>query len=509
MNTIINLSTQLIKKEINLNEFRLSEIDEIVYPNSINEINGSVFFIGKVDGIKSLYIINVENGSLINNFDGQEFLEGRGKICPLNSFNSKALRELFSYTAPISHKNHKVSVGLGDRLGLASPGHLRLAKQYDFFPVLAQQSIRELTLTGRKYQDVLDAATWAVFQEGYKDGFGADGDHLKTVEEVQYALDTGFTMITLDCSDHIDNGVYELDENEVNKKYLDLPEEKRKELEKRYLNSSFKIDNGFEISFKKNDFRRIVLIYLDTINYTTFIYENLLEKYNDAIDFEMSIDETLYETSVESHYFVASELKEHGVKVRSLAPRFYGEFQKGIDYIGEMSKFEENFKQHVLIADYFGYKISVHSGSDKFSVFPIIGETTKQHLHVKTAGTNWLEALRVIAVKDKALFRELYEFGANHLNEAKKYYHIQTDESDIILLKDVEDGAIPGLLDNDEVRQILHVTYGLILQEKNKDGEKLFKDRIYHILNVYEEEYYNGLSTHIGKHIKGLNIVKI
>ncbi len=415
---------------------------------------------------------------------------------------------MFPFTAPISHKGQSVTVGLGDRLGLASPGHLRLAKKYKFFPVLAQQSIRELNLTGRKYSDVLDAASWAVFQEGYKEGFGADGDHLKTVEEVQYALDSGFTMITLDCSDHIDNGVYELSAEEINQKYLKIAEEKRKELEGIYLKTSFQIDKNFELSFDEDEFKKIVLIYLETIEYTTYIYDTLLKKLNDTVDFEMSIDETLFETSIHSHYFVGSELIKRGVKVRSLAPRFYGEFQKGIDYIGEINLFEENFKQHVQIADHFGYKISVHSGSDKFSVFPIVGRVTKQHLHVKTAGTNWLEALRVIADKDKGMFRELYKFGSDHLKEAKKYYHIQTDVSDIISLKDIKDTEILALLDNDEVRQILHVTYGLILQEKKEDGKTLFKERIYQLLNDYEEEYYNALILHIGKHLEGLNVEK-
>lgn len=508
MNTIINLSTHLLKKKISLEKVQLSEPNETIYPKSLEQIEDTIFFIGKSKGIKSLYIINQGESPLINRFNGQNFLEGKGKICPLSTENCKIIRELFPHTIPVSHKGQAISVGLGDRLGLASAGHLRLAEKYKFFPVLAQQSIRELNLTDRNYREVLDSASWAVFQEGYKGGFGADGDHLKTVEEVQYALDTGFTMITLDCSDHIDNGVYELSKEEIDKKYQSIAEETRNKLEDRYLKSSIKIEEDFELFFEENEFKKIVLIYYETIQFTTFIYENLLKKYNDTIDFEMSIDETLYETSAHSHYFVASELKERNVKVRSLAPRFYGEFQKGIDYIGQISKFKESFKQHVRIADFFGYKISVHSGSDKFTVFSIVGETTKQHFHLKTAGTNWLEALRVIADKDKTFFRELYEFGANHLKEAKKYYHIKTEESDIIPLKEVSDEEVSDLLNNDKVRQILHVTYGIILQEKNKDGDFYYKDKIYNLLNQYEEEYYESLSQHIGRHLEALNVEK-
>lgn len=66
---------------------------------------------------------------------------------------------------------------------------------------------------------MLDAATWAVFQEGYTEGFGADGDHLKKVEDIQMALDLGFSMITLDCSEHIDDEVARLSAQEVAEKY--------------------------------------------------------------------------------------------------------------------------------------------------------------------------------------------------------------------------------------------------------------------------------------------------
>ena len=72
---------------------------------------------------------------------------------------------------------------------MASPGHIRLIKGKNIFPVLAQQSVRELTLTNRTFDDVLASAVWAVFQEGYRDGYGADGDHLKTAGEVKGALD--------------------------------------------------------------------------------------------------------------------------------------------------------------------------------------------------------------------------------------------------------------------------------------------------------------------------------
>ena len=95
-----------------------------------------------------------------------------------------------------------MTIRLGARLGLASAGHIRLVKNYQFRPVLAQQSTRELNLTGRNYGGVLADVVWAVFQEDYQAGYGADhfGDEVKDLR-----LDYGFTMGTLDCSEYINN----------------------------------------------------------------------------------------------------------------------------------------------------------------------------------------------------------------------------------------------------------------------------------------------------------------
>ena len=145
--------------------------------------------------------------------------EGDTKVCPQNNGNAKLLQSVISYLNPVSRKGHKFTIGLGDRLGCASEGHLKLLAGKGIFPVLAQQSIRELNLTGRTYEDVLCSAVWAVFNEGYTDGFGADGDHLKQPFEIEYAIACGFSMITLDCSEHIDNTIMPLSDEELTAKY--------------------------------------------------------------------------------------------------------------------------------------------------------------------------------------------------------------------------------------------------------------------------------------------------
>ena len=107
-------------------------------------------------------------------------------------------------------------------MGLATDGHIAAVKKYpDVFPVFAQQSIRELNLTSRSYEDVLDTATFSVYKNGYKSGFGADGDHLKTIEEIQYALDCGYSLITLDLSEHIKSDLLDKSADNLFKQYID------------------------------------------------------------------------------------------------------------------------------------------------------------------------------------------------------------------------------------------------------------------------------------------------
>jgi hypothetical protein len=477
-----------------------------IYQDSIQQVDGAFFFIALYQRQKVLVIVgeNPWNAEFLGN--ETVYKDIYIKICELTNENNKVIRKIFGFTNPVNHHGINITIGLGDRLGLASPGHIQLLKGTGVFPVLAQQSIRELNLTGRTYEDVLCAASWAVFQEGYKEGFGADGDHLKSKEELKYAIGNGFTMITLDCSEHIDNSIIKLSDDESERLYLELPEDMRCHFESEYQGNEILLKDGTKLTFTKNEFHRTVLIYHKAVDYTIDVFNNIIKKCGRNIDFEMSIDETLTPTSPYSHYFVANELISAGVVVTSLAPRFCGEFQKGIDYRGNVEQFEYEFERHYRIAEHFGYKISVHSGSDKFTVFPIIGRITGGKYHLKTAGTNWLEAVRVIAHKEPGFFRKMYEFGLKMLPEARKYYHISADEAKAPAVGSLKDEELPKLLDIDDTRQIIHITYGLILMAKNPNGMPALRDGIYEILGKYEQEYYDTLIKHIGKHLDCLGI---
>lgn len=477
-----------------------------IYPDSINCAEGCTVFIARDYGEKLLVVVADEDESAFDAFVGPEIFHSSGKrvkAVSLHPVNAALIRRMFPFTAPVPFGKQGMSIGLGDRLGLASPGHLRLVKGTNVRPVLAQQSIRELTLTNRTYQDVLDAATWAVLQEGYRDGFSADGDHLKTPNEVKMALDLGFTMITLDASEQIDNEVMHKRADQIQQLYSQLPEEYRAEMEEAYLGKTLVVE-GAKITFDGETLQQLVLIYGRALAFMGYIYHSLIESAGRSVDFEVSIDETTTPTTPAAHYFVAAELTKMGVDFTSLAPRFCGEFQKGIDYIGDLAQFEEEFRIHARIADHFGYRLSIHSGSDKFSVFPIIGQYTNGRVHVKTAGTNWLEALRVIAAKKPAFFREIYAFALIAFDEAKKYYHVTANIAKAPAVQALADADLPSVLEQNDARQILHITYGLILTAATSEGAFRFRDELYATLDENEDAYYQALEHHIGRHLAGL-----
>jgi len=444
------------------------------------------------------YLVVVGDGRLYDALEGQVY-DGY-KVAPANHENRLVLNTYFPHTAPQAFGKQVATFGLGDRLGLAGPGHLKALLDRDVKPVLAQQSIRELNLTGRDYRQVMDAASYAVIQEGYTGGYGADGDHLKLEDDIQMSLALGFTMLTLDCSDHIRNDVEQMDEHEIAQAYSELPRDVRDRLEKRFLGRSFTI-GGHSFEYDQSSLQKNALIYGEAVRYMVYIYDRHIKHAARAVDFEISIDETMTPTAPEAHYFVARELYDHGVDIFSMAPRFCGEFQKGIDYIGDIAQFERELALHAEIADHFGYKLSIHSGSDKFSVFPIIGKYTNGRFHVKTAGTSWLEAVRTVATVNPQLYRRMHRYALEHFEEAKAYYHVTTEISRIKPLNDVSDADLPAYMDDDNARQLIHITYGILLQAKDENGQSMFKDEFFKTLIEQETTYEASLVQHIGRHL--------
>lgn len=467
-----------------------------VYTKSFAKSNETRLLMVKMDSCK--YILAVGEGILYDKLIGE--VKDGYKLCMLSHSNRLVLNEFFDYTNPIAAGKLIPTLGLGDRLGIASPGHIEAIRDRGVIPVLAQQSIRELDLTGRTFDDVLDAAAFAVFQQGYQDGFVADGDHLKREEDIKMSLDLGYTMLTLDCSEKIDNTISNFTEEEVTNKYNQLPENIRKYYESNYLNKVFIIgETG--LTFNELSLAKDVLVYGHAIEFIMSIYKKYIKVLDRKIDFEISIDETLTSTLPQSHFFISNELSTNMIEINSMAPKFCGEFQKGIDYIGDLEQFETEFKLHAQIADFFEYKLSIHSGSDKFSVYPFIGKYTNGRFHVKTAGTNWLEAIKVIARVNPFLYRKMHQYALDHFAEAKAYYHVTTDLSLIKSLSEITDDKLIEYMDEDNARQLFHICYGILLQANKDSGELLFKEEFYETLNNHEDEYMARLVSHIGKHL--------
>lgn len=137
-----------------------------VYESSLEKVDSTHIVMVKSGTEK--YLVAAGEGALFNELEGENI--GQGKICGLTHHNSKVLNKYFDYTNPQAFGTEIATMGLGgDRLGgVASPGHIETVKNRKVKPILAQQSIRELTLLNRTMTDVLDAATFAVFRKAIK-----------------------------------------------------------------------------------------------------------------------------------------------------------------------------------------------------------------------------------------------------------------------------------------------------------------------------------------------------
>ncbi len=490
-------------------ETKYNREDKLIFANSLQELKNLKIAILRLNNKMALGIFENRGESSKPSVKTRQGFEGIFHsteevdilFCPLDHKNAVNLRKVFPYTAPSPLSDRDVTFGVGDRLGIASPGHLRLFKGYKANPILAQQSVRELTLTGRNYEDVLDSASWAVFQERYEEPWGADGDHLKTEDWVKKALSLGFTMLTADVSDYIKGEYENCDRNKLEQDYESLDANYRKEIEKEYLSVEFQLDKDETLKFTREQLMQIALIYNEAIEHALRLYETAVQvRGEDGFDFELSIDETETPTTPQAHLFIAKEVQKRGIKIASLAPRFIGEFQKAIDYKGDIDRFETTFKKHCLIAEKLGYRISVHSGSDKFSVFPSIGKLSGMRFHIKTAGTNWLEALKVIATEEPTLFRKLYKYAKDKYKKAREYYHVTPNLGNLANIDLLVDSQLVNILENPDARQVLHITYGEMLSDRNLHNE------IYSALLSHIEEYWDNLESHIGRHLKLLGV---
>jgi hypothetical protein len=374
------------------------------------------------------------------------------------------------------------SFGFGDRLGLATPGHIASVKGTKFAPIFAQQSVRENSRTGRTPQQVMDDAKRAVETAKWDAPWGADADHLKTVDDIPPFIAARYTFFTVDPGEHVDNAADTDSVKALKQKVATLNWD---EISALYLNG-----NGNQVwgQFDAEKLMRATVKYGRAIQHAVTMFKRLSDL-KEAFDFEVSVDETDSPTTPLEHFFIANELTRKGVKFTSLAPRFIGRFEKGVDYIGDLNALDVEMSKHAAVTAHFGtYKLSLHSGSDKFSVYPLVAKHWGEYIHIKTAGTSYLEALRVLAKHEPDLFTKIYSLGRERYETDKKTYHVSAE---LNLLPKTDD--LPSLLEDFHAREVLHVTFGSALTQ--------FGSALKDALVKHEGAYYEGLKIHFGKHL--------
>jgi hypothetical protein len=500
---------------------RKSRLDFFPYYTSLQVIGKNIFLLVDHQDTKKLLRISPRNaGQHVFSVGETTILPNYEiEICPLCHENADRLRNVFDFSAP-KPIGLKSSFGTGDRMGgiaSATPAHIRASEDYDISIVLAQQADRENRRTGRNFAEVLDDVTWSVFQEGYKRNFGADADHLPNLQSVEEALDVGYTMFTIDPFCHINQNVHAMSKDSLNNACSALLGSKRNrdEFIQRYLSIDREIGGGnnkVRIAYTRDEIVRIAVKFLRTIRFVYDAYK-LIESRRIAgdFDFEVSIDETDTPTTALEHYMIVNELKRSGVKLTSVAPRFAAAFEKGVDIraengekpsLSDLKKFEKSVIAHTLVSKAMGpYKLSIHSGSDKFTAYPILRKHLSEMFHVKTSGTSFIETVKVIARHDFELYKKIHEYALNNFTANRQIYDLRTDFDNVPKLEELnEEMVVNGLEINDDWRQVIHVSASVLRTYRKAMTEVLMTNKV---------EYYNTVANHIRRHLELLGLRRV
>lgn len=493
----------------------LSTVNLPTYPSSVVRAGEATFFLAVTGQEKRLGILAPAANATLRAFEGEASERGAETLllCPLTHANAAALRRALPWLQP-QPLGLDTSAGCGDRLGLATPGHVRAARAVrgDIRMIFAQQSIREMVRTGRSPDDVLDDATWGVFQEGWCSPIGADADHLKTTDDIDRCTAAGFTFYTIDPGDHVDGAADSDDQGTLRAKFDALPwpalATTAHDLRTAYVGKRLEVED-LVFALEEEALVRAAVKYGRAVAHVAAMYRHLASvRAPGSFELEVSVDETDTPTSHAEHIFIARELRRLGVRWVSLAPRYVGRFEKGVDYIAPggdrpgdlpIDAFARDFAGHSAIARSLGpYKLSLHSGSDKFSVYACAAEHTRGLVHLKTAGTSYLEALRAAGTFDPALFRDILAFAIARFDTDKASYHISARMALVPAPDALADAELPDLLEQFDARQVLHVTYGSVLRDPDL-GPRLMAG-----LTRNEEAYYRVLERHFIRHLSPL-----
>ena len=404
------------------------------------------------------------------------------------------------------------SFGFGDRIGLATPGHVQAlrAAGVPIQPIFPQQSIREMQRTGRTPVDVMTDALAGMAQAGWDGPTGADADHLKTPEDVVVTTAAGFTFFTIDPSDAVDEHADRYDEATLRERYAAV----RAQVDwvSDYRGRTVTLPGDLRLELTEEACLRCAVKYGPALNLAADLAGEIHSR-NAGRDYEieLSVDETEQPTTLAEHYIIADQCRRRGVPLIALAPRYIGDFEKGVDYKGDVPALERSLREHFAIARHFGpYKLSLHSGSDKLSMYPALSRATGGCFHVKTAGTSYLEALRVVARHDEALFRRIITFARSRYDTDKATYHVSASvarvpppedlgpsELETVYLERWQD-VRAGTGFSEPGRQILHCTFGSTLTHSD------LGQAVRSVLEAHPDTYTEVLAEHFAHHLRSL-----
>lgn len=406
------------------------------------------------------------------------------------------------------------SFGFGDRIGLATPGHVEAMKRSGdgIEPIFPQQSIREMTRTERTADQVMEQALAGAQSAGWTGNIGADADHLKTNADVDLTFAAGFTFFTIDPSDDVDQKADDYDEATVRERFA-ASRDSAPWFEN-YLGKTIDLASGSKVELDEQACMRAAVKYGAAIERALKLGEYIKQVHGKSgadYEIELSVDETDQPTTLAEHYIIGDQCVRGGMKLVSLAPRFIGEMEKGVDYKGDVTALEKSLNDHAAIAEMVGpYKLSLHSGSDKISMYPALARATKGRFHVKTAGTSYLEALRVVAIHDEELFRKIVRFGRSRYDVDKATYHVSATNDvvptdDGLNQKELESvylecwSDVPqGIGFTNPGRQILHCTFGSTLTDPE------LGPAIQTVLVENPDTYKDVLADHFCRHLDAL-----
>ncbi len=321
----------------------------------------------------------------------------------------------------------------------------------------------------------------AVRELGWKGDYFVDADHINLTNVDHFISHSDF--FTIDVADYIGKPA---DPSDV-ETFLKRNEKYTGELKLAGLPESLHIT--------KENLKDIANKFLFAVKQAGNIYRHIEEKKGTGnFITEVSMDEVDQSQGPEEMFFILSALAQEGIPLQTIAPKFSGRFNKGVDYRGNLDVFKAEFEIDILVIKKaiaeFGLpenlKLSVHSGSDKFSIYPVMGELIRKHdagIHVKTAGTTWLEEVIGLALAgDEALdlAKSIYRKALGRMDELCGPYAtvIDIDPSQLPSPEEVSQWSgskfantlrhIPGHPDyNPGFRQLIHVGYKIAAEYSN------------------------------------------